>query len=741
MKLPKKGERYLKPSSDESKKIAYEDRAYNILVLEDERDDYELLVRFLEKRGLHCERIAHVKDELGFRRMVEQSQPWDILLADFEIPGCNVVSLIHWLHGQYPFIPAIILSGIIDEARAVLIMQAGASDFVSKSNLDRLIPAIHREIRDNRAMAARAGAEARASLLWQVMEAAEVGICLAPLTETASACDANPAWWQLLGIDAESGANLSLLDQLGEHPRLVHPSVSLLLKALDAQRPINVTLNVQRPEKKSIWVDVSISPVHHGSGDQYLMAVAVDRTAEKTAEQRLAFISHYDPLTQLPNRSLFLERCEQAIVQARRSQEFLGVAGIDIFQFQDINDSYGHEVGDALLKALAARLKAVLRAGDTVCRVGPDDFALILTGLERIDDFAYVAEKLAVALKSPFEIDGRQIQLKILIGMAVFPSDADSAKQLLENADRACRRELDQDEAGYQFYQSDMTRRARDRVRRHDQMRKALEAGEFRLQYQPQWDVQTGELIAVEALVRWDHPNEGLIGPDVFIPLAEESHFMLDLGEWVFEQALEDRNHWSNQDLKVPRVAINLSVRQLIPDYLHQTVSRMLTKHGVDGQALELEITESLLMQDVESKMEMLHALRELGVRLALDDFGTGYSSLAYLKQLPLDSLKIDRAFIKDVGLNLKDEKIVKAVVALAESLGLETVAEGVETEAQLHFFMNHGGRYVQGFGLFKPVNTSGIVSLLQALQKNRVSDALEGAGPMFLPKILHRPE
>jgi len=426
-------------------------------------------------------------------------------------------------------------------------------------------------------------------------------------------------------------------------------------------------------------------------------AVINDITASKKAQQEIERLAYYDTLTGLPNRVLILDRLELALAQADRAGSLVGVLAMDLDHFKKINDSLGVGYGDQLLKIIADRLRQNLRQGDSVARMGGDEFVVIFQGAQHKKDIVTAANKVLDLLSEPLTIDGHQLVCTASVGIAVYPIDADEAKLLLKNADTAMYQAKEAGRNLYQFYAPEMNTRAFERLFLGADLLRAIERQELEVYYQPQLAVATGKVVGVEALLRWNHPQRGQISPALFIPLAEESDLIFALGRWVMYQACQQARIWLDEGYTPIRVAVNLSARQFLND-LPAIVLEVLEQTKLPHHLLELELTEGLLMDKPEMARSILNQLRQIGVQLAIDDFGTGYSSLSYLKHFPLNRLKIDRSFVKDLGKGEDDATIIEAIIALAHGLHLEVIAEGVETPTQMDFLVAQGCDMVQGF-------------------------------------------
>jgi diguanylate cyclase (GGDEF)-like protein len=440
---------------------------------------------------------------------------------------------------------------------------------------------------------------------------------------------------------------------------------------------------------------------------------AVVRQERRHAQERLSYLAHHDVLTGLPNRVLMMDRLHQALSEAHRHGRMVGMVFLDVDRFKAINDSLGHSVGDEVLKNVARRLTDCVREGDTVSRLSGDEFTLILADMAHPEDAARIAGKIMDCFTQPLDITGRELYVSASLGVALYPADASSPEELLRNADVAMYRAKESGRNTYQFYTAEMTARAAESLALENALRRALVHGEFLLHYQPVVDAGSGRIVAAEALLRWNRPQVGLELPERFIPHAEEASLIAPIGAWVLRSACTGAAEWRRSAYEPMRVAINLSTRQLQQESLAQEIERVLRASDLPSQALELEITESVLMQETATSHGVLGSLRDLGVRLTLDDFGTGYSSLSYLKRFPLDHLKIDRSFVRGIPVNADDVAIAQAIIAMAHRLGMKVVAEGVETRAQLDFLRDEGCDLLQGFLLCPPRPPGELTALL----------------------------
>ncbi len=438
-----------------------------------------------------------------------------------------------------------------------------------------------------------------------------------------------------------------------------------------------------------------------------------DITERKQVEDRIKYLAYHDILTGLPNRALLEERLTRALIRARRGKRSLAVMLINLDRFKFVNDAVGHAMGDQLLQKVAERLAGLVRQGDTIARVGSDEFGLLMPQISEPEDAPRAAERILEGLRRPWGLAAHEFHVTGGIGIAMYPSDGEDAETLLRNADTAMYRAKEQGGDSFQVFAPSMNAHLLARVGLESDLRRALEREEFVLHYQPQVNIHTHQIVGVEALVRWQHPDRGLVPPDEFIPLAEETGLIVPLGEWVLRTACAQNRAWQGQGLPSVRVAVNLSARQFHQLNLAEMVAAVLKEMDLEPQWLELEITESTAMRDVDFTIKMLNTFREMGVHVSIDDFGTGYSSLSYLRRFPIDAVKIDRSFVRDVTVDPDDAAIVSAVIGLAHSMNLRAIAEGVETEQQLAFLREQQCHEAQGYLFSRPVPAEAFEKIL----------------------------
>lgn len=460
-----------------------------------------------------------------------------------------------------------------------------------------------------------------------------------------------------------------------------------------------------RKDNESIWVNTTISMVNDSSGKPVYFVVQVQNiTLQKKAEERLRHMAYHDPLTGLANRNKLEQFLNQILAQSRRHQESFALMFIDLDRFKNINDTIGHEAGDLLLQIIADRLKGAIRNTDLVARLGGDEFVIVVTDVHKSESVAIIAHKILESVMQAVVIKGKEIYITTSIGISLYPFDGQNMQTLMKNADLALYRAKEHGKNNYQFYTLEMTSKAHERMSLQNALAHALMKDEFYLNYQPKMELKSRKITGVEALLRWKNKEYGLVTPDEIIDLAEETGLIIPVSEWILRTACKDLKRWHQLGCTSLTVAINCSVRQFKQANLTNEVMHVLTETGVPPHALELEVTEKLIMQDPDNIIRALYALKDLGVRIAIDDFGTGYWSLNNLRRLSVDKIKIDKTFIKQVTVDETSSDIVSAIIAMVSKLGIKSVAEGVETREQYEFLAREGCTEIQGYYLTQPL-------------------------------------
>ncbi|WP_421862238.1 EAL domain-containing protein [Motiliproteus sp.] len=552
--------------------------------------------------------------------------------------------------------------------------------------------------------------EERLRLAATVFENTQEGIIISDPSQAIVAV--NPAFVKLTGY--------SEADVLGKTPRILSSGrhdqafYSTLWRSLERDGFWSGEIWNKRKNGEVFPEWLSISQVHDESGKLLnYVAVFSDISVVKESEQRLEYLAHHDPLTELPNRLLFMAKLDQALKRIKREHHAVAVMFLDLDHFKHVNDSLGHAAGDRLLVDVAKRLREGLREQDTIARIGGDEFTVLAEDLDDRYGVDQVVSKILAQFEKPFLLEGRWFHLSASVGISIAPDNGTEGSTLLRNADTALYKVKEQGRNGYRYYSAEFTRQAQQRIELEQQLRDAIAQQQFVIYYQPQVRLDTGRIVGAEALVRWEHPERGRLAPNEFIPLAEQTGLICKLGQWVLNGACEQMRSWLDAGYPLQMISVNFSKRQLTEGKFVGQVREALHLANLPADRLEMEIVESLIMEQSDEVMSALEELRLMGVSLAIDDFGTGYSSLAYLKQLPVGTLKIDRSFVRDIPDDPSDCAIVKAVLALAESLQLNVVAEGVETSQQAAFLLNANCVQAQGYYFRPPVSAEEFEALL----------------------------
>lgn len=680
-----------------------------LLIIEDSDDDAVLLVDFLQRGGYRIE-WSRVQDREALRAALERH--WDVVLCDYSMPGFDGLSALREVRESNPDLPLIFVSGTIGEERAVEAMRQGARDYVLKDNLTRLVPVLRRELdeaerrREQRLQAAeRQLVERERARLAAVLDATPDLVAIADLDGRVSYL--NDAGRRLLGWTGDAGPQGSRL-----HDLFSEPVASYLLDEAfpaacrDGHWLGEIAMATSGSVEKVPFSKLIVTRRDEQDRVDCLALVGRDISERKRFEAELHHQATHDRLTGLPNRFLLADRLEAVLAHARRHGEMAAVLFFDLDNFKRINDSLGHAAGDAVLRQVAARMQSSLRPTDTVARYGGDEFTIVVGDLGRMEDLLAVLRKVRMSFAMPVDAGTQEVFVSFSIGIALSPFDGATSDTLLRNADTAMFRAKAAGRNQYSFYAASMNERGHELLTLEAELRGALEREEFELFYQPQIELASDRIVGFEALLRWRHPQRGLMAPAEFLPLLEDTGLIVPVGEWVLRRACIDARRWREVDGRLVRMSVNVSPLQFSDPDLPGRVARILSDEQVPHGMLELEVTENLMMRDPRLTSRTLRQLKGLGVRVAVDDFGVGYSSLAYLKDFPLDVLKIDRAFVGDVIEDSANATIVEAAISLGHKLGLGIVAEGVETADQLDFLRGVGCDVGQGyyFGHPRPV-------------------------------------
>ena len=693
-----------------------------VLYAEPSASDVDLLRRHLARYAPHVqlEAVSNAQEVLA-RLPPQVDQGPDVLLLDFKLPGMNALDVVREVrHERHLDVPVIVITGHGDETSAAQTLKLGAADYLVKQEdlLQRLPVAIENVWYRAQLERERGALRESEERFRQMAESIGDAFFLSD-PERQLALYMSPAFERIWGMPVSDvyADWRSWLAHVHEDDR---EAVRARMDDLH-QSELELEFRVCPPGHETRYVRMRVYLVRDGEGRFVRRAgVMQDVTERKAQDARIEHLAYHDALTGLPNRTMLMDRLGHALSQAQRLDQHVAVLFMDLDRFKLVNDSLGHHVGDQLLQEIARRLRATLRDADTVARVGGDEFQMVLANVGDATGAARIAEKVMRALGEPFTLEGQELNVTASLGLSLYPRDAGSGELLLKYADIALYEAKGEGRNAYRFFSPEMNAQAHGRLRLENDLRRAVERGELELHYQPQLDLATGEVCAVEALVRWRHPVRGLVLPNAFIPMAEETGLVLGIGEWVLNEACRQVAQWQRDgitDSLTPlRVAVNISARQLQRG-LDAAVRRALSLSGLPAGCLELEITESSVMLDPLHAQSVLQSLRDLGVLLSIDDFGTGYSSLAYLKRLPLDRLKIDRSFIGGIPADSDDAAIVETIIVMTHKLGLRVIAEGVETLEQRLQLVNQGCDEMQGFLLAHPVPAEDLPPLLKRLR------------------------
>ena len=680
-------------------------RPLKVLLVEDSEDDAALIMRALHKAGFDL-MARRVQDRIALAEAL--AQQWDVVLSDFSMLGFNGMDALvqcRSLHGDTPFI---LVSGTVGEEMAVAVMKAGANDYVMKHNLARLAPALLRELDD---------ASARASLRRTELELIDsekrfhAFMDASPFVASIKDHDGrylymNKGWSTAFGVPGEQWIGRTAGPARQDLRVVPGASDAEVLESGTATETIN---EFHQPDTSVSYWKSTRFPFVGATGQRLLGEFSTDVTALKASEETIRKLAFLDPLTGLPNRRLMQDRLTHALALAARSKEYGALLFLDLDNFKTLNDTYGHDAGDQILKQTGERLGACMRAHDTVARAGGDEFVIILEKLDCMADVAAgqvdaIARKIIELINAPYLLHGGEHRITASIGMALFCDSRYSPDELMKRADIALYSAKADGRNTQMMFDPAMQASIAARNAMEADLRLGLAQRHFALYYQAQVD-SSGELVGVEALLRLQHPDKGLIMPAALIGVAEDTGLIFELGYWTLETACTQLHAWSSDPARARlTISVNVSARQFSDLAFVERVRSIVERTGANPQRLILELTESLLLDEVETTIGKMIALRQRGIRFSLDDFGTGFSSLSYLKRLPLHEIKIDRSFVQHLTDDANDAVIVRAILALADSFGLSVIAEGVDTLAQRDFLLRSGCTRFQGYLFGRPV-------------------------------------
>ncbi|MBD2681242.1 EAL domain-containing protein [Nostoc paludosum FACHB-159] len=696
----------------------------NVLIVEDSETDAMLVLSELRRGGFNpiWQRVQTAPELLA----ALNSGSWDAIISDYRLPGFNAPAALEIAKQSHKDIPFILVSGTIGEVLAVEMMKAGAHDYVMKDNLNRLPEAVRRELRDAQVRAERK----QAQKLLQTLASNIPGMIYSLVYH----CDGSTAFEYI---------SLGCLDLLELTPDRVLENASLCFEQIhiddragfytaakqSAQtlKPFSYEWRLVTPSGKLKWVQTNARPECQENGDIVWYGVLLDVTEKKQAQELIIHNALHDPLTDLPNRTLLVERLELAINRAKRVESYrYAVLFLDLDRFKVINDSLGHLAGDQLLKDIAQKLKAHLREVDLIARIGGDEFVILLEDIPGIEKAIQITERILKDFQTPLILNDAEVVIGTSIGIVLGKNDYCQASDLLRDADIAMYRAKAHERSSYKIFDVKMHTQAVNRLTLETDIRKALEREEFAIYYQPIVDIlgdrddkqsqsQAGRLIGFEALVRWQHPTRGFVLPREFIAIAEETGLIVQIDRWMLYTACQQLANWKKKFINhLPlKISINLSAQDIRQPSLIEDIDRILAQTSLTGDSIVLEITESMLIENISKTIDLLTELKARKIQISIDDFGTGYSSLNYLHRLPTDNLKIDRSFVSQMQEGNRNYQVVSSIIALSNHLGLGTVAEGIETPQQLQWLQQLGCEFGQGYLFSQPLDRQTAEALL----------------------------
>jgi diguanylate cyclase (GGDEF)-like protein/PAS domain S-box-containing protein len=662
-----------------------------------------------------CALAAQRLREGGKQHADASSSALAAVLLNLSLPDSTGIDTFDCIVAAAPHIPLLILSSAQDEASAKVAVRRGAQDYLLMDHVDdHTLPKAVSDLIDRAAIVeALFNEKERAQVTLNSIGDAVISTDVAGRVSYLNAVAEQLTGWDQAAAVGRPLEEVFQIIEAADRSAIADPMKAATLQNKTLALPPTCIL-IRRDGAESAIED-SVAPIHDRRG-QVTGAVMVFRDVSKARalSQRLVHLAQHDVLTDLPNRDLLHDRLSHAMQIARRHQKPLAVLYLDLDRFKHINDSLGHMIGDRVLQAVALRLSECVRASDTVSRLGGDEFTVVAADLQDIRDAARCADKVLSAVRVPYVIDGHELHVTASIGIVLYPEDGVEVEALLQNADSAMYEAKDRGRDNYQFYRSDLNTAATEYKVLEAGLRQALQRGELELHYQTITDLATGGITGVEALIRWRHPQLGVVLPKQFIPVAEETGLIVPIGNWALREACRQAKAWQDGGLGSIRLAVNVSTVELRSRDFASGVGIILAQTGLDARCLVLELTETFLMEDSKATALVLVALKALGVQLALDDFGTGYSSLSFVRRFPIDVLKIDQSFVRDLSTDEGDASVVSAVISLGKSLHMRVVAEGVETLEQVTFLEQHGCPEAQGYYFNRPMPAASVPGLLR---------------------------
>ncbi|HYM06745.1 MAG TPA: EAL domain-containing protein [Terriglobales bacterium] len=685
-----------------------------LLLVEDNPGDARLLREMLKEQSPQLNQLTHVRRLSDAEKHVAENSV-DIILLDLGLPDAHGLEAVRRAHAFAPRVPLVVLTGMDDEQLAAQALQEGAQDYLIKGQIEArgLLQALRYAIERKNMEEA----------LFVEKERAQITLnCIGD----AVACTDSSGDITFLNLVAEKMTGWLLADAIGRpmaevlrimdgDSRVTTPNPMEM--AIGQNRTMHLPSNsiLVRRDGLEIPIEDSVSPLHDRQGlAEGAVIVFRDVSAARAMTLQIAHSAEHDFLTGLPNRMLLNDRINQAITMAPRHAKKVAVLFLDLDGFKHINDSLGHPIGDKLLQSIAKRLVNCVRNADTVSRQGGDEFVVLLSEVERSEDTAITARRMLQTVAEAHSIDQHDLHVTTSIGVSVYPDDGLDAETLIKNADTAMYQAKENGRQSYQFFKPAMNVRAVERQAIEESLRRALDRREFAVHYQPMINLKTGMITGAEALLRWTHPVRGLVPPAQFIPVAEDCGLILPIGRWVLREACQQARSWLDAGMPLATMAVNISAMEFRGENFLEGIFAILKETGLDPKFLELELTESVLMKHAGSTEAILKTLRARGIQLAVDDFGTGYSSLSYLRKFPIDALKIDQSFVRQITTTPEETTIVTAVISMGRSLKLRVVAEGVETQEELAFLQAHQCDEAQGYYFSRPVLPQQFAKMLQ---------------------------